>query len=236
MIYITGDTHRNFRRIMRFCNEYKTTRDDVMMILGDAGINYTPGENDTRIKNFIKSLPITLFCIHGNHEQRPTADLGYEPKPYRGGIVMVEPKFPHILFALDGEVYDFAGKACIVLGGAYSVDKHYRVRAGFGWWSDEQPSDEIKQKAEAALEARGWNIDIVLSHTAPLKYEPVEVFLPGFDQSKVDKSTEQWLDTIEDKLHYSAWLCGHYHTRKTIDKIRFLFEDYTALESGEATN
>ena len=40
MIYITGDTHRDFGRIFDFCEENGTTKDDVLIILGDAGINY----------------------------------------------------------------------------------------------------------------------------------------------------------------------------------------------------
>ena len=72
-------------------------------------------------------------------------------------------------------------------------------------------------------------MDVVLSHTCPLKYEPREVFLPGIDQSTVDKSTEQWLDTIEDKLTYTKWYCGHYHLQKTIDKMQFLFESIDAF-------
>lgn len=37
---------------------------------------------------------------------------------------------------------------------------------------------------------------MVLSHTMPLKYEPVEMFLPGIDKSKVDKSTKvfSWIE------------------------------------------
>ena len=77
---------------------------------------------------------------------------------------------------------------------------------------------------------RNRHIDIVLSHTTPLKYEPVEVFLPGIDQSKVDKSTEEWLDTIEERLEYSKWYCGHYHTEKQIDRLRIMFNDFTVLE------
>lgn len=57
----------------------------------------------------------------------------------------------------------------------------------------------------------------MLSHTMPLKYELVEVFMAGVDQNKVDKFTEEWLDGIEDKLDYEKWYCGHYHTEKRID-------------------
>ena len=83
---------------------------------------------------------------------------------------------------------------------------------------------------EQQLEQVDWNVDIVLSHTCPMKYIPREVFLSGIEQSSVDNSTEEWLDTIEEKLTYSRWYCGHYHTNKTIDKVRFLFEDF--LEIG----
>ena len=117
-----------------------------------------------------------------------------------------------------------------MIGGAYSVDKRYRLARGAKWWPDEQPSDEIKSKVESVLEQRGWQIDIVLSHTCPLKYEPREVFLAGINQSTVDKSTEVWLGTIEAKLQYEHWYCGHYHTVKEIDKLQFMFEDFTLLE------
>lgn len=69
----------------------------------------------------------------------------------------------------------------------------------------------------------------MLSHTAPLKYEPVEVFLAGVDKSQVDKSTEKWLDWIEDQLDYQKWYCGHYHTEKKIDRLEFMFESFDAL-------
>ena len=130
----------------------------------------------------------------------------------------------HLLFAVDGEVYDLGGHQTIVIGGAYSVDKYYRLANGWNWWPDEQPSPEMKKGIEKVLDYRGWKVDAVLSHTVPLKYEPVEVFMSCIDQSKVDKSTETWLDSIEDRLTYRHWYAGHYHTEKSIDKLTILFE------------
>ena len=94
---------------------------------------------------------------------------------------------------------------------------------GWAWWADEQPSKEIRQKVEKELNSRNWKVDAVLSHTTPLKYEPVEVFIPGLDQSKVDKSTETWLDSIEGRLEYKHWYAGHFHTEKDIDRLTLLF-------------
>lgn len=38
------------------------------------------------------------------------------------------------------------------MGRAYSVDKTIRLMYGYGWWPDEQPSDEIKMGVERKLE------------------------------------------------------------------------------------
>lgn len=225
MIYITGDTHGRFERVERFCERFGTSREDILIILGDAGINFNGGRYDRMKKEFLQSLPITIFAIHGNHEQRPQTLGTYREKMWHGGMVYYEEEYPDLLFAKDGEVFDLDGKKAIVMGGAYSVDKMIRLMYGYGWWPDEQPSEEIKRAVERKLDELGWKVDVVLSHTTPLKYEPVEVFLKGIDQSKVDKSTEEWLDGIEDKLDYGKWYCGHYHTEKKIDRVEIMFEN-----------
>ncbi len=224
MIYITGDTHGDFSRVERFCRRFSPTREDVMIILGDAGFNYYRSRRDDLNKKRMAEMPITVFSIHGNHEIRPANIPTYHTAQWRGGKVYTEDAYPNLLFAVDGETYDLDGKQTIVIGGAYSVDKQYRLLHVFGWWADEQPSAEVKAKVESVLAARDWKIDRVLSHTVPLKYEPVEVFLPMIDQRTVDRSTEKWLDTIEERTEYGHWYAGHYHTEKDIDRLTILFE------------
>ncbi len=85
-----------------------------------------------------------MLCIHGNHEMRPETVPSYHEAPWHGGSVYVEDEFPNLLFAKDGEVYDLDGQKAIVIGGAYSVDKWYRLQCDLNWFPDEQPSDEIK--------------------------------------------------------------------------------------------
>ena len=200
-----------------------------MIVLGDAGLNYYTGAKDEARKSFVNSFPFTTFCIHGNHEMRPADIPTYQTKEYCGGTVWYEEAYPRILFAKDGEIYRFGDYDCIVIGGAYSVDKYYRLARGWAWFANEQPSDEIRARVEQQLTARGKRIDIVLSHTCPLKYEPTEVFLPGIDQGSVDKRTEKWLDKIEDETVYRRWYCGHYHTEKKTDRLRFLFQSIELL-------
>lgn len=230
MFYITGDTHGDFSRYEIFTEDVRPTEDDVMIVLGDAGLNYYGNKTDIKKKNYVSSFPFTTFCIHGNHEQRPSTIDSYELKEFCGGLVWYEPEFPNILFAKDGEIYSFDGMSCLVIGGAYSVDKEHRLLRGYKWFADEQPSDEIKKEVEENIKKAGNKVDIVLSHTCPIQYEPIEVFLSGIDQRKVDKSTEEWLGEIEKNLDYKKWYCGHYHTTKNIDRMRFLYENFDELK------
>lgn len=56
MIYITGDKHADFKEVFDFCLENKTTLDDIMIILGDAGINYYLNDYDYLLKNSLKQM------------------------------------------------------------------------------------------------------------------------------------------------------------------------------------
>ena len=176
MIYFTGDTHGGYRSIIKFANRFHLLRTDVIVILGDAGYNYYGGEHDAEAKLHLSHVKPTILCIHGNHEIRPTNIPTYKTREWNGGIVWYEEEYPNLLFAKDGEIYTLNGLNYLAIGGAYSVDKHLRIRRGVGWWEDEQPSDETKRYVEEQI--RAHKVDVILSHTCPRKYIPTEVFLP----------------------------------------------------------
>lgn len=189
------------------------------MILGDAGINYYLNVSDNILKEELSQLPITLFCIAGNHEEKASNISSYEED------------YPNILFAQDGEIYDFNGKRAIAIGGAYSVDKYYRLSGGMPWFKSEQPDEDIKFYVGSQLNSIGWKIDYVFSHTVPLAFMPRDVFLPNINQNRVDNSTEKWLDEIERKLDYDRWYAGHFHVTWNLDKIQIIYEDFLELDS-----
>ena len=137
------------------------------------------------------------------------------------GKVYIEKNYPNLIFAKDGEIYNIDGKSFLVIGGAYSIDKNYRLLYGYKWFKDEQLTDiEMKNILE---KIKGKHFDIVLTHTCPYKYEPTETFLNDIDQTKVDKTMEHFLDKVEESISYNKWYCGHYHIEKKIDKLQFMF-------------
>ena len=217
MIYITGDTHRRFERF----NEIDDREDNLIIILGDAGFNYYLDERDRRLKSELNSHNYKLFCIQGNHEERPENIKTYKEESMFGGKVYIEDDYPNLIFAKNGEMYNIGDKSVLVIGGAYSVDKNIRLIYGYNWFKDEQLNE--KEKDDILNSYKGKHVDVILSHTCPLKYEPTEVFLQGIDQDEVDKSMEEFLDKIEEQVDYDKWYCGHYHTEKEVDRLQMLY-------------
>lgn len=63
MLYITGDTHRDFNRLFRFCDRIRPSKNDAMIILGDAGFNYYGGWRDVFAKSSVSNLPIMAVTM-----------------------------------------------------------------------------------------------------------------------------------------------------------------------------
>ena len=96
MFYITGDTHGDFYRLRYFCDRIQPSKNDTMIILGDAGFNFYGGWRDAFAKSSVSKLPITVFSIHGNHEMRPGTIPSYHITEWRGGKVYVEDEYNRI--------------------------------------------------------------------------------------------------------------------------------------------
>ena len=99
------------------------------IILGDAGINYTNDEQDIYLKNKIATLNRTYYLVRGNHEMRPEniSTMRWDFDPKVNGEVYFEEAYPNIRYFKDGGEYNINGYSVLVIGGAYSVDKYWRV-------------------------------------------------------------------------------------------------------------
>ncbi len=141
-----------------------------------------------------------------------------------------EEEYPNLLFAKDGEIYDFDGKKGIVIGGAYSVDKELRIMSGMPWYASEQPSLAIRSYVEAQLQKKcDWTVDYVLSHTCPRHLELTDLFLDFITQKEVDKSTENWLSELHEKPHYEKWYFGHFHGERMYHSAEMLYDTIKVL-------
>lgn len=242
--FITGDKHRRFGIVKQFCRKMNTRRKDVLIILGDAGFNYYGDKRDDKLKKEISQLNITLFCLHGNKENRPQNVGTYGIRSFCGGKVCYEPKYPDIFFAIDGEIYTFEGRKYMVVGGAHSVDKMYCLEEGMPFWYDEMPDDKIKETVESNLQKEDNKIHGMMTHTCPIDYLPTEMFMSTSQNARIkrkprkskklfkpdiDRSTEIWLGKLEKNIDYKVWFCGHYHVDKQIDRIQMMYKNIRPL-------
>lgn len=239
-VYITGDIHGKSKRIREFCKSQKTERKDTLILLGDAGFNYFFNERDKKFKEKVNNCPITIFTIRGNHEARPQEIKGkWHYELYFDNRVIVEDEFPNIKYALDGYDYYINGCRAFIIGGAYSVDKFHRLANGWSWFENEQLNE---QEQKNIIDYLDWlhnhqnPIDLFLTHTCPIKYEPTDLFLPMIDQSMVDKSMERFLGEVEKKYKYKLWCFGHFHGNRIYPykenegQILMLFDKIINLE------
>ena len=233
-VFIRGDTHGDFNFLPYFCVAENTTKNDILIILGDAGINYygAPHSKEMNLKREISKENITLFCIRGNHEDRPEDRPEYHLKDVGiGDKVYVSIAHPNIWFAQDGGEYKIKGKTYLTIGGAYSVDKFYRMSRGWKWVANEILSMEERSEILDKVYHKKYNY--VLTHTCPVEWEPHDLFLPQIDQSKVNKTMENFLSDVKNYIDFDHWYFGHYHANRPDirgdGKVNMLFDHYMEI-------
>ena len=248
---VTGDTHGGMSAISRVGNIHRNMEDCVpeytgIIILGDAGLNFYLNGTDKKYKKTLNNMGYHIYCVRGNHEERPENIPGMilvEDENVNNAVWMQE-EFPNIRYFVDGNEYDIGGHSTLVIGGAYSIDKWYRLaRAGYapeealsahpkkcGWFKDELlTQEEMEAIGEKVL---GKHYDFVLSHTCPMAWEPVDLFLNGIDQSQVDKSMEIWMDALKNCIDWRVWLFGHFHAdRVERECVEQMYMDYEKLDT-----
>lgn len=239
---VTGDTHGDFSRfykIQQLAQEANETWG--IIILGDAGVNFWLSKRDKILKYRIchKYPNLQFYLLRGNHDERPqnisTMRLKYNVNVW--GDCYSEEEYPNIHYLIDGQTYIFGNYKVLCLGGAYSVDKYWRLErqslgSYAGWFPDEQLSKEEMQ--EITNQVKGKSFDFIFSHTCPLSFQPIYLFSPYIDQSTVDNSMEIWLEKLKDQVQWKSWCFGHYHEDRIIHtnpNIRMFFHSITELEA-----
>ena len=229
-VLITGDCHGRVMDRLAYIKdampEYVLS-ETAIIILGDVGFNYYMSKHDWKTKQQAAKFGYTIYCLRGNHEDRAENMMHpiYTIDSFVNGMVCYEEEFPNIRYFMDCVAeYEIMGKKILCIPGAYSVDKWYRLQNDWHWFAQEQLTEEEMQHAEKTYGGKYY--DFVFSHTAPLKWEPTDLFLNCIDQSTVDKTMEIWLNKFESMILWKCWCFGHYHA----DRIERPFVEQFYIE------
>ena len=116
MIYVTGDTHGDFSRLL---DDVPMQKGDTLIICGDFGI----WDNNAREQNWMKFLAdreYTVTFVDGNHSNFDRLDNEFEVIDFHGGKAhKINDNVYHLM---RGYVFEFEGKKFFTFGGARSHD------------------------------------------------------------------------------------------------------------------
>ena len=223
MLYITGDTHGNFDRILKWTETTNLNKDkDFLFILGDFGYIWdnkrTSFEKDNL--DFISCLPFTTLFIDGNHENHERLN-SMRVVNFSGG--KAHKVYDSIYHLMRGQVYEIAGKRIFTFGGASSIDKHLRTE-GISWWKEEEFNYREANTAYENLNNVGWEVDYVLTHSAPFSIRD-KLF-----ESNKPSYTERMLEAMLRNIKFKRWYFGHYHIDKKMDNFTAMYENIERMK------
>ena len=226
--FITGDTHGtlDLDKAIRFFDEHEGeySEEDYLIICGDVGVCGFSASGERATREALRNLPVTVLFVDGNHEHHQNLN-DYPVEEWNGGKVhRIENTIIHLM---RGQVYDINGTTFFTFGGAYSVDKYIR-QEWIDWFPEEIPSREEYEEGWKNLEKAGFQVDYIISHTAPREVAAAI----GFGEMSDDEiELRQYLQRVADNTDFTAWYFGHFHQDEEVEGQFFcLYDDIIELE------
>jgi predicted phosphodiesterase len=204
-IAFVGDWHANTAHAVDTI-EHLADRADVLIHLGDYGYTFTKSFC-LRVDLALRSAGLPLLFVDGNHEDHTWL---HRRRISANGL---RPISDHVWHLPRGFRWEWGGVRFLALGGAYSVDRQWRVE-GQSWWRQEEITP---QQVRRTIE-RGPT-DVLVAHDCP-----AGVAIPGLDQTahlfpraalEAAGQHRQLLRHVVDAVR-PRWIWhGHYHCRYT---------------------
>ena len=232
-VFITGDVHGDKQQILSIPDKCPIGNGDLLLVCGDFGIPWSVDnikrwrEERDLLKWFDEQPFITAF-IDGNHENFDLLNRFPTAMKWGGQVHCVSDRVFHLM---RGEIFDFKGDGTktFTFGGATSVDKIYRTEH-ISWWKEENASQSEKNHGIDLLKSVNWNVDYVITHTAPEQFLSVYQHV-AFNKLLLNCPTQSYLTEIHRQLAYQKWYFGHFHddVDSSYYKCRLLFDDIVEI-------
>jgi Icc-related predicted phosphoesterase len=215
-ILMAGDTHGDGAHVRYLLQVAQRKGCSCIFVLGDfgywehmpQGVNFLDRAN---LNANLKNIPI--YFLDGNHDKTSLLLEKYDwPEQIDDeGFLLVR---PYVRYARRGHAWNWDGVRFIALGGAYSVDKSWRLeredktnRPESLWFPEEEMTDEDMDNVLTNQTTQ--YVDVMLAHDKPFTSEP------DWNRKHFDEClpNQHRLQRAVDVLHPLLYLHGHLHFR-----------------------
>ena len=202
MLYLTGDTHGDYRRFER--KEIRHLKQgDVLVVCGDFGFVWEGGKKEEKLLQKIGKRKYHTLFVPGANENYDLLRQ-YPEVEYAGG--RARQISGNLYQLLTGETYRLGEKTLLAFGGGEALDCDIVDRT---LYEDQLPKKEELDAVLARLE--GQRVDCVVSYEPPYS---IAAFLDL--EAKPDGYYGLYLDQVLKRLQLGQWFFGKYHLDKRV--------------------
>ena len=227
MIYVTGDTHGNKKRLSKYALKF-LKEGDTLIICGDFGFMWDDSPKEKRYLESLGKRPYNICFIDGTHENFNLLS-NYEISEWNGG--KVHKIYGNLYHLMRGQIFNIENKKIFTMGGGESDD--IDIRKDVNTWSkDEIPTQEELLEGAENLEIAGYDMDIIITHEPPLK---VKSFLNLNDSKSLQVTAlNAYFEELSGNCKFKKWYFGSLHKDKYISGTHHaVYRDILVAETGE---
>jgi predicted phosphodiesterase len=226
MIYITGDTHGDYKRFSS--QKLKRLRSgDTLIICGDFGFVWNGDNNEHKLLAELSSREYTICFIDGTHENFDLLEE-YNITDFCGGKARRLGK--NLYHLMRGEIYEIEDKSIFVMGGGESPDVEYRFRTE-GYSRKEIPTQSELIAGANKLRDRNMKVDYIITHEPSSKTKQF-LTMNNIGEQRITV-LNAYFDKIFESCKFSKWYFGSMHIDKAISESQYaVFEKIREIESG----
>ena len=192
----------------------------VAIVLGDFGLPWssdceidergvhTNDHTDRYLLKWYDQKSFKVLAVPGNYDNYDVIEKLLEVEMFGAKVCKVS---DNVFYLKRGEIYEIEGKRFLVLGGAMSENKAWRVPHE-SWWPQEKWSEGEKTACLEKIAACGGKFDYVLSHTGPSAgiSETDDFFKNEKNMKEVLKDTTVvFNDKVDEMIEHKKWFFGH---------------------------
>ena len=211
-LWICGDVHGELSGLVQNAVNRGISITDILVV-GDFGAGFGRPKSMNvaydKVRTSLEKNDICIYAIRGNHDDPAFFDGKYD--------------FERLHFLPDHHMIELCGKKIYPIGGAVSADidlvdplsrKSRRMindslikfcSSKRVWWPNEAPV-QISEGLPTA-------VDVIVSHEAPLSFDPPLVQADYVREETWLKIVEsrKYLDYVLQAVKPALWFYGHYH-------------------------